>query len=279
MVANESGQIKINDIKSFESILQSEFRIKSGELEMYDAIALNEPQSASIAVAKNQLNQYVKTISIEGNATNLTLKGTYGVCKFVPSRNASDFDKKIDNAYSALSVIYSAHDIGMFVDPRSPEIDTTSTDISFTVFESPRHGKLTEFNDVHGLKDFKYEPDENFIGTEKIVLLVKGKEGRTDLDRPKGTPIEFKLVYYIKVTKEKYRDYLQLEKNGARIDNKYCPRIFWPISLSKVIINDLYKQTDFTNWKTTAKLNAMLANASGSLTNFSDLTACPRVAT
>ncbi|MBI1835535.1 MAG: matrixin family metalloprotease, partial [Burkholderiales bacterium] len=57
-----------------------------------------------------------------------------------------------------------------------------------------------------------------------------------------------------------------IEVLGDEAAAGYCPKEFWKISSNLPTGTD-----DYTNWQNTANLSAMLANASQSLTSFSDL--------
>lgn len=140
-------------------------------------------------------------------------------------------------------------------DPMDVDISRIKIQV-LSVTKQPQHGRLIMTgNSPYGGR-WVYYPNEAYLGKDKVEALVSVGN---DIVR----------VVYNFVTQAEVVD--QLPDGQYR---KYCPRHTWKISSNLPTGTD-----DFTNWQTTANLNAMLANASGSLTNFSRMTASPRVAT
>lgn len=126
---------------------------------------------------------------------------------------------------------------------------------SIQVLKKPQHGSISQYKHLETNSDeWRYLPNVGFVGNDQVEFVVG--EGETAV----------RIIYYFKVSK--------LNLDDGTVVRKLCKQLEWKISLS-----DSQDQTDFTNWQTTANLNAMLANASGSLTNFSDLITSPRIPT
>lgn len=123
-------------------------------------------------------------------------------------------------------------------------VDTSTA----TIMQVPRHGALIEFSfDTAGGRTtaYRYKPDAGYLGDDDAVI-----DGEVN-------GLKVKLHYYFHVLDTRAFTYLDVcGEKGA----------YWKISST-----DPQNQTDFTNWQTTANLNAMLANASQSLISFSDL--------
>lgn len=112
------------------------------------------------------------------------------------------------------------------------------------ILTKPKHGVL-EIEDHRLAVEsswYRYRPKVGFEGTDRFVMQVE-KSG-----------IKVKIYYVIEVL-------------GDEAAAGYCPKERWKISSNLPTGTD-----DFSHWQTTASLSAMLANASGSLTNFTDLT-------
>lgn len=111
------------------------------------------------------------------------------------------------------------------------------------ILTKPKHGVLELEDDQLAVESswYRYRPKVGFEGTDRFVMQVE-KSG-----------IKVKIYYVIEVL-------------GDEAAAGYCPKESWKISSNLPTGTD-----DFSNWQTTASLNAMLANASGSLMNFSDL--------
>ncbi|EXI82128.1 MAG: hypothetical protein AW10_00814 [Candidatus Accumulibacter appositus] len=150
------------------------------------------------------------------------IRGTYGVCRFMPSVTASGGDAQDGEIHYTLEVSATASDIGIFDHPRLPDLDFYGN--TFTVIEPPKHGQLIKFENKSTLKDLRYVPNSNYVGADRIVVLVNGIDQRTT------EAVEFKLVYFLKITKESYQDYLRL---GEKIGRKYCPKLQWPIAVPR----------------------------------------------
>ncbi|EXI82127.1 MAG: hypothetical protein AW10_00813 [Candidatus Accumulibacter appositus] len=185
---------------------------------MFDFVPVDLPHSDYFDVQKDQ----------QGRSWQLQqddepeISGTYGVCKFMPSVTASrGYAQHSDNHYK-LEVSATATDIGIFDHPMRPDLDIYGN--TFTVIELPKHGQLIRFEKNNTLKDLRYAPRNNYLGVDKIVVLVNGIDQRT------ANPVEFKLVYFLQVTKESYQDYLRL---GEKIGRKYCPKLQWPIAVPR----------------------------------------------
>lgn len=127
-------------------------------------------------------------------------------------------------------------------------IKTGKIAIKVTIAAQPKHGRLVKReNDPYGT--WNYYPNEAYLGKDKVEALVSVGD---DVVR----------VVYNFVVQPKVVD--QLTDTQYR---KFCSRNAWKIS------SNLPTSTgDFSNWHTTTSLNALLANASYSLTGFSDLT-------
>lgn len=122
------------------------------------------------------------------------------------------------------------------------QIDYSTAKI--TVVKQPRHGKLIPSGSVENEWDqVQYQPNQGYLGKEEIVLQVEGNEHVV------------RVHYFLAVTDDRDVTF-----------NPSCTAFTWKISSSLPTGTD-----DFTHWQTSASLSAMLANASGSLTNFSDL--------
>ncbi len=106
-----------------------------------------------------------------------------------------------------------------------------------------KHGVLELEDDQLAVESswYRYNPKVGFEGTDRFVMQVE-KSG-----------IKVKIYYVIEVL-------------GDEAAAGYCPKEFWKISSNLPTGTD-----DYTNWQNTATLSEMLANASQSLTSFSDL--------
>lgn len=137
---------------------------------------------------------------------------TFGICRFLPRRTGPTIDKTV---YSNLEPSALAADIGLHDSSRF--VDLINYDqAKVTILQKPKHGAMTE--------DYYYNPEAGFVGNDKVIFLVEGRDERS------GMPVTFKLVYNLKVTKETEHSYV---KNWDRIENKYCPKQLWKISSAR----------------------------------------------
>jgi hypothetical protein len=183
-----------------------------------------------------------------------------GICKIVA--NGPDQGVSVVNAFDP------AHEAYIYL--KRYEHKIVSGQAKVTVLQPSKHGlvRLLDESD-RGIifpKDaapvdpndgtYLYLPENGYLGKDRATILVElgGKK--------------VKIIYFFEAVDGPAGEPETIE---ARCPNKVSD---WKISLA-----DPQDQTDFTNWQTTANLNAMLVNASGSLTNFSHMTASPRVAT
>lgn len=145
------------------------------------------------------------------------IKGTFALCQEVPSY-ATDQEFKSDSAHYALTPAISAEDIGRF---DSPFVINLSGDETETLLQSPKHGTLIPPIKGGARSTWRYVPERNFVGVDRIDFLVKGKDEQLE------SAVEFKLIYQIKVTREKHSDYVR--QQDPSITEKYCPRSITPI--------------------------------------------------
>lgn len=118
------------------------------------------------------------------------------------------------------------------------------------VIELPKHGKLIEANCAEHQafcqhRGFYYKPEEGYVGQDSAVI-----DGQVN-----GKKVRLHYFFHSLDTLDYERKAVCGEKGDA-----------WKISSNLPTGTD-----DFSHWQTTASLSAMLANASGSLTNFTNL--------
>jgi len=202
--------------EDFLDNIKSLLKAQRGEIAMFDFLP---PEIAYDTHVDLREHQHASTSQRQQEDAS-EIRGIYGVCKFMPSVTANRSYAQHSETYYTLEVSATASDIGLFEHPQLPDLDFYGN--AFTVVEQPKHGKLIRFENKNTLQDLRYEPDNNYVGVDKVVVLVKGVDQRTR-DR-----VEFNLVYFLKITKESYQDYLRL---GEKVGRKYCPTLHWPISV------------------------------------------------
>lgn len=130
-------------------------------------------------------------------------KGTFGVCHFMPSLKAGERPVGVEGAHYGFAPAGFAHDVGAHDYPVYLNLDDTKALV--TILQQPKHGSFSADNQY-------YYPDPGFVGNDKAIVLVTGH------DADDGKTIEFKFVYYFKVTKESEAAYV---KDWEGLSNKY----------------------------------------------------------
>ncbi|WP_291995607.1 tandem-95 repeat protein [Candidatus Accumulibacter sp. ACC003] len=148
------------------------------------------------------------------------IRATYGLCRFMPSTRAAWDHARHGSVFYELDISTAASDIGLFDHPSRPDLNIYKN--AFAVVKSPKHGKLVEYKAHKTINDLRYEPDRNYVGVDEVTVVVTGVDQRTK------DSVELELRYHLKVTRESYEDYLTL---GEKIGRKYCPKLYWPISV------------------------------------------------
>ncbi|NDI86594.1 zinc metalloprotease [Undibacterium crateris] len=178
-------------------------------------------------------------------------KFKFGVCQIVSSESTDVYP--ILNAGD-----YVSRYLGKSMDFSNNPDGSLRKDTTVRVIKQPKHGRLGQPfpNENRFIKyDYNYIPDlkEDFVGNDQFIIDVS------------ADGITVRIYYTMSV--DVGQPYQHLNEKGEKVvDAHRCPKERWKISSNLPTGTD-----DFTNWQTTANLNAMLANASGSLTNFSDL--------
>jgi len=234
--AMESSSSAIETI-SLEQ-LHNDFDIVKGETDML-VIAMPDmppqnPVLVSQIVSKGQINE--------------KLDGTIGVCFKV--FNKGYIDGGVDrveepDGWSSLDVRGLAFNNWAVMPGQESSWNVDFEKASVKLLQAPKHGQLSAR--LYSGNDIAYHPNSNYAGNDKAIFLVN-IEGHF-----------VKVVYYFKVETNMEKYY----KNS----DKYCPNPSW----WKISSNLSSGTSDFTKWQATASLNALLANASYSLSGFSDL--------
>ena len=192
---------------------------------------------------------------------------TVGVCFL--STNAEKMDKNIQDQIDPMSAkAYGAFGLEFKDIYDRDGIINWYDNAQLQVVQKPTNGTLSG-------RDFFYRPNPGFVGNDKIIYLVSGQG-------PDGKPHSVKLVYYFKVVKD------LISKLGYNNDNisdeirakkrlAYCagrPET-WLISEGQfnkdLVFGATQDSFSLAAWQRGADLSAILANASQSLTGFSDL--------
>ncbi|MBC3936228.1 cadherin-like domain-containing protein [Undibacterium sp. CY7W] len=221
---------------------QSELELEEGETSMFvlDHFVMSAQSTATMLVQTNPARQ------------GLRKERVMGVCKIVA--NGPDQGVSVVNAFDP------AHEAYIYL--KRYEHKIVSGQAKVTVLQPPKHGlvRLLDESDrgVIFPKDaapvdpndgtYLYLPENGYLGKDRATILVElgGKK--------------VKIIYFFEAVDGPAGEPETIE---AR-----CP---YKVSDWKISSNLPEGTSGFTNWQTTANLNAMLANASGSLTNFSDL--------
>jgi hypothetical protein len=235
---------------------------------------------------------YQDPIIVAANASKplaTVRKMTYGVCEFF-----SSYDER---RYTSAEISDSGHPLGvtsfmhLFLPremqdslyPPSPDIDWKwfgewTESFKITLLRAPKHGKFMNMkNTPYG----QYLPDLNYIGKDRIDLLVEGKDD-------KGRPIAMTMRYYINVLPQETDLSKIIDEGGlSQLWKELCgtEKGHWRISgdqtgsdlaigqggpdlsaqVTSVLLSD-----DPTNWYETASLQSLLMGAKDALTGFAD---------
>lgn len=192
---------------------------------------------------------YLVANKISTNVGNPKYK--FGVCEIVSSES-KDISPVLDAGN------YIGRYVGGTLDFSNASDGSVRSDTSVRVIKLPKHGRLEQpyANSDRFIKfDYNYVPDakEDFVGNDHFIIDVS------------AGGITVRIYYTMSV--DVGQPFQHLNEFGEKVVNAgRCPKARWKISSNLPTGAD-----DFSNWQTSASLNAMLANASGSLTNFSDL--------
>jgi hypothetical protein len=160
----------------------------------------------------------------DSEQANRTVTGTFLICMAMPL-NSSDKDFKPDETEYKLWPPSLASDIGRFNTPEPVELDGSE---SARLVVKPRHGKLIPFPAVSMGAWWRYTPDPGFVGTDRVEFIVTGKRA------PLGDPVQFRLIYKLKVTREKLPAYLQqFDPPKRSVTDTYCPRSITRLAFDK----------------------------------------------
>ena len=147
---------------------------------------------------------------------------------------------------SAMRAILPAHMLANYYASRSKEIKLE--DIKTTPLQVPKHGELKAEVDNTGITSYRYDPAPGFLGNDQAIFLATYGGKR------------YKIILDIKVL------YVVDERSST------CPDPTL-IRVKKVsyVPNPGAETTDLAAWQRASELSALIADASQSLTGFSDL--------
>lgn len=192
---------------------------------MFDALIL---QPGGDAVASPPIVYQLTQAGTVGNQR--PAKGRFLICQAMPF-NSQDKDFNPNSVMYRFEPALEASQIGLFNSPVPFALDGSERE---TLLVAPKHGKL----DRPGIDPkhptwWRYTPNPGFVGTDRVEFIVNGKEVQdTKWDDAHNAAmqagIEIKLVYQLRVTREKYKDYLpQPGKLTAR--EIFCPKYVTPL--------------------------------------------------
>jgi hypothetical protein len=156
-----------------------------------------------------------KDDSSDSGLANRTVTGKFLICRVMPL-NSNDKDFKPDETEYKLWPPNEAADIGRFNSPEPVDLDGSE---SARLVVKPRHGKLIPFPATSMGAWWRYTPAPGFVGTDRVEFLVTGKR------EPLGNPVQFRLIYKLRVTREKLPAYLQqFDPPKYSVTDTYCPK-------------------------------------------------------
>jgi hypothetical protein len=196
-------------------------------------------------------------------------KRIYGVCELVYA--SSEINHALDTGGHSLA----PHDF--MISFLSPELEEdlrapmgSSTMIGdqdlfewydsfkITLLRAPKHGK---FVNVKNAPNEQYLPNLNYIGKDRVDLLVEGKDD-------KGRPIALTLRYYINVLPREDLSKIVEEGKAWETRTRLCgagKERRWRISENSL------EPATLANWYESPSLQALLSGAKAALAGFADL--------
>jgi hypothetical protein len=192
---------------------------------MSNAAAIADELLGAVQGARAIARMAEKEGSNDSRQENRTVTGTFMMCRAMPL-NSSDKDFKPDETEYELWPLREASDIGRFNSPEVVELDGSE---SARLAVKPRHGKLIYYPaiSVNG-GWWRYTPAPGFVGTDRVTFIVTGK--RASL----GDPVEFRLIYKLRVTREKLPAYIQqFDPPKLSVTDTYCPRRITRLAFDK----------------------------------------------
>ena len=139
---------------------------------------------------------------------------------------------------------------------KSLDLAQFSQNAKVTLLSQPKLGTIarTEYNWQY--QPAKFNKDGTYVGTDRFVMKVEYKG------------ISIFVHYYIEVIGNDPSTYIG--SDGERYAHDYCKRELWNISQSPSDSANV-SAIDLAAWQRSSDLSALIANASQSLTSFTDL--------
>jgi hypothetical protein len=145
--------------------------------------------------------------------TDGVIRASFQMCDAMPF-NSGDSDFKPDSAHYEFNPLNDAFMLGLHDTPEVIELKDGAVE---RLVAKPKHGKLLRIQKYVGHEAiWRYTPTFGFVGDDHAEFAVRGKTKA-------GQMVEFRFIYRLRVTPEKYAAYIpQAEPPLLSVQRTYC---------------------------------------------------------